>query len=413
MGRRENPIPDGALELLPLGARMRFARHQAGMGLGALAAQLGYTKAHLSAVENGTTRPSRQLVLAYERALGLDPGTLLAAYERDAAAAVHHKPALPAVDLPTPSLDVALEAILTDLALSAAERALVRRMVIEEAHAAAQAVRASADWWREPGPVPVCCVPIAGWQWREWTRQEIVDAVDRAAAEAMRARIREVVVVLPAGESAAMAQAFHRPSFAQRLQAITPVEQGAPLGLGHAILQAAPVIRDRPFAVLLPDNQFDCHGSETTVLEQLVAQFAARRTSIIAVAKLKRRRRYYGLARLRGTDRRLNVRPVALLAEKPSADHPIYHADPGMEPDGIYAAVGRYVCSPSVLSALSYLQERRPAGAAIELTDALQWLIDHEAEEIAASILPALVQLDRDETIFVATQPAAETRSVA
>ncbi|MER3439557.1 MAG: hypothetical protein C4346_19280, partial [Chloroflexota bacterium] len=214
MGRRENPIPDGALDQLPLGARMRSARHQAGMGLGALATQLGYTKAHLSAVENGTTRPSRQLVLAYERALGLDPGTLLAAYERDAAAAPTGCTLLNGRQRIEISLDVALEAILTDLALSAAERALVRQMVIEEAHAAAQAVRASADWWREPGPIPVCCVPIAGWQWREWTRQEIVDAVDRAAAEAMRARIREVVVVLPAGESAVMAQAFQRPSFA-------------------------------------------------------------------------------------------------------------------------------------------------------------------------------------------------------
>ncbi|GIW04828.1 MAG: hypothetical protein KatS3mg059_1448 [Thermomicrobiales bacterium] len=27
----------------------------------------------------------------------------------------------------------------------------------------------------------------------------------------------------------------------------------------------------------------------------------------------------------------------------------------------MYAAVGRYVCSPAVLSALSYLQERRPS----------------------------------------------------
>ncbi len=394
---------------------MRLARHHAGIGLGALATHLGYTKAHLSAVENGTTRPSRQLVLAYERALGLEPGALLTAYDRETAApsGSHGKPAVPVTAPSLPSLDAALEAILTDLALPAAERALVRRMIFEEAQATAQAVRASADWWREPGPVPVCCVPIAGWQWREWTRQEIVDAVDRAAAEAMRARIREVVVVLPAGESAVMAQAFHRPSFAQRLQAITPVEQGAPLGLGHAILQAAPVIRDRPFAVLLPDNQFDCQGSDTTVLEQLVAHYAARRTSIVAVAKLKRRRRYYGLARLRGSDRRLTLRPVALLAEKPDADHPIYHAEPGTEADGLYAAVGRYVCSPAVLSALSYLQERRPAGASIELTDALQWLIDHEAEEITASILPALVQLDRDETIFVATQPAGEHRSVA
>ncbi|GIW04829.1 MAG: hypothetical protein KatS3mg059_1449 [Thermomicrobiales bacterium] len=164
MGRRENPIPDGALDLLPVGARMRLARHQAGVGLGALAVQLGYTKAHLSAVENGTTRPSRQLVLSYERALGLDPGTLLAAYERDATAAAtaHHK-LLPTTDPPSPSIDLALDAILTGFALSEAERALVRRIVIEKAHATAQAVRASADWWREPGPSrSAVCRSLAG-----------------------------------------------------------------------------------------------------------------------------------------------------------------------------------------------------------------------------------------------------------
>ncbi|HEY8446603.1 MAG TPA: XRE family transcriptional regulator [Thermomicrobiales bacterium] len=416
MGRRENPIPEGTLDSLPLGARMRLARHRAGLGLGELANLLGYTKAHLSAVENGTTRPSRQLVVAYERALQLPPGELMATYEADPAGSRPARGTATAAnaDPGLPSVDAALAAILTDLALPATERMLVHHMVVEEARAKAQAVRAAADWWRQPGPVPVCCVPIAGWQWHEWSRDEIVDAIDRAAAEAMQARIREIVVVLPAGESAAMAQAFRRPSFVQRLQAITPVEQGAPLGLGHAILQASPVIQDRPFAVILPDNQFDSsHRSDATVLQQLVEQYAARRTSVLAVAKLKRRRRHYGLARLRAANSRLNPRPIALLAEKPGPDHPIYQAIPDTEPEGVYAAVGRYVCSPAVLSSLSYLQERRPTGARLELTDALQWLIDHEVEAVAANILQALVQLDREETIFVATQPAADNRSVA
>lgn len=57
-------------------ARMRLARQQKGMTLTELALKLGYTKSHLSSVENGISRPSADLVEKYERELGLTPGEL-------------------------------------------------------------------------------------------------------------------------------------------------------------------------------------------------------------------------------------------------------------------------------------------------------------------------------------------------
>src|SRR5690349_18856620 len=85
MARKENPIPAGNPDDLPLGARMRQARQLGGLTLGEVAGELGYSKAHLSAVENRTVRPSRELVLGYERILELTGRPLLAAYERESA----------------------------------------------------------------------------------------------------------------------------------------------------------------------------------------------------------------------------------------------------------------------------------------------------------------------------------------
>ncbi len=75
MGRKDKIVSSENNES-PLGAMMRRARQEKGFTLTEMANFLSYTKSHLSAVENGTSRPSKQLVEAYEQQLGLDPGTL-------------------------------------------------------------------------------------------------------------------------------------------------------------------------------------------------------------------------------------------------------------------------------------------------------------------------------------------------
>jgi WD40 repeat protein/transcriptional regulator with XRE-family HTH domain len=76
MGRKDKQVPLEDNSALQLGARMRQARQAKGITLTLLAQRLAYTKSHLSAVENGTGRPSQVLVDRYEQELGLEPGTL-------------------------------------------------------------------------------------------------------------------------------------------------------------------------------------------------------------------------------------------------------------------------------------------------------------------------------------------------
>jgi UTP-glucose-1-phosphate uridylyltransferase len=247
---------------------------------------------------------------------------------------------------------------------------------------------------------------VAGWQWREWPFDYIVNAIDRGAAEAMHARIRELVVVLPPEKIPEVERAFRRPPFAERLQQITCVPQAAALGLGHAILQAKPVIGPRPFAVLLPDDRFDRVGSESTVLRHLVAQ-AGNANHLIAVAKLKDNRRQYGVARLEPGNNRRGHRSVELLVEKPDAKHPVFRREQANESGIVYAVVGRYVLSPSIMASLTSMSREQEQGSRVELLDALQWLIDRERESVAAYVLPSLVQLDRDQTVFVTSSPGS------
>jgi dTDP-glucose pyrophosphorylase/transcriptional regulator with XRE-family HTH domain len=397
MGRKENPIAGSDTATPTIGGRLRQLRRLHNMTLQELADRLGYTKPYLSAVENGTNKPSRAILAAYAKAFNVPLAEL--AGEDDDLPESEQAAALPA-------LDAAIGRIATEYGLSSHELEMIRDMLLDGARAKARALRASLDWWRETGPIPVCCIPVAGWQWREWPFDYIVNAIDHASAEAMQARIRELVIVLPPEKIPEMEQAFRRPPFAERLQQITCVPQTAMLGLGHAILQAKTSIGPRPFAIILPDDRFDRAGSEATVLRHLVAQ-ADHANHLIAVAKLKDNRRQYGVARLEPGNGRRGHRSVELLVEKPDAKHPVFRREQAQESSTTYAVVGRYVLSPSIMTALTTMSREQEPGSRVELLDALQWLIDRERESVAAYVLPSLVQLDRDQTVFVTSSPAS------
>lgn len=407
MARKENPLPAGDQTQLPIGARLRLARRARGLALGDLARQLGYTKPYLSAVENGTSRPSPAIVTAYARALGVPEESFAPPAPARAVDVALSSTVAPR----TASLDATVEHIGFELGLSAEESETVRRLLRDDAETRARALRASLDWWRQPGPIEICCMPVAGWQWREWPVDQIVSAIDRGAAEAMQARIRQIVVVLPPDKIPEMERIFRRSPFAERLQHFTCVGQLAPRGLGHAILQAEAAIAGRPFAVLLPDNRFDRPGAEPAVLQQLVEQYPTGIDHLVAVAKLKGQGRQYGVARLGPNGARRGQRAVELLVEKPDAQHPIFRRDEMSEAGGVYAVVGRYVLSPSIVSALSAVRKAQGASEKLELLDALQWLIEREQEAVAAYILPSLIQLERDQTLFVAGTPKISTIS--
>src|SRR5947209_859116 len=76
MGRKDKVVPVKVGEPLPLGAVLRQERTKKNMTLTMMANLVGYTKSYLSGVENGSSRPTPELVTAYERALDLEPDTL-------------------------------------------------------------------------------------------------------------------------------------------------------------------------------------------------------------------------------------------------------------------------------------------------------------------------------------------------
>src|SRR5947207_8146021 len=69
MGRKDKAIPIGQNTVSDLGAKLRFARQNAGISLTQMAHEVGCSKSYISSVENGTVRPSPRLMKTYEEKL--------------------------------------------------------------------------------------------------------------------------------------------------------------------------------------------------------------------------------------------------------------------------------------------------------------------------------------------------------
>jgi glucose-1-phosphate thymidylyltransferase len=132
--------------------------------------------------------------------------------------------------------------------------------------------------------------------------------------------------------------------------AVTYIHQDAPLGLAHAVLTAREFVTGRPFLMYLGDN----------VLLEGVARFVrgferARPDAQIFLARVPEPERF-GVAVLDG-DR------VVRLVEKPK------------EHISDLALVGAYLFDDSILEAAETLRPSRRGE--YEITEAIQWLIDH------------------------------------
>ena len=142
------------------------------------------------------------------------------------------------------------------------------------------------------------------------------------------------------------------------LASVSYVRQKEPLGLGHAILCARPLVGDEPFAVFLGD---DIIVSDPPCIAQLLAVHEQYGDPVLAVkqvpaAQLSR----YGV--IRGTPVGDNVYLVDDLVEKPA---------PEAAPSDL-AIIGRYVLTPDVFPILA---ETPPDHRGeIQLTDALRRL---------------------------------------
>jgi UTP--glucose-1-phosphate uridylyltransferase len=152
------------------------------------------------------------------------------------------------------------------------------------------------------------------------------------------------------------------------LAQVSYVRQKEQLGLGHAVLVARELVGHEPFAVILSD---DVVVAERPVIGQLIHAYLQMHASTVAVMRVPHEQTgRYGvidpdpdgenhgdphLHQLRG------------LVEKPSPD---------VAPSDL-AVIGRYVLTPKIFEKLE--QTPRGAGGEIQLTDAIQALMQEQA----------------------------------
>ena len=140
------------------------------------------------------------------------------------------------------------------------------------------------------------------------------------------------------------------------------LRQPQALGLGHAILCAASVVGDAPFAVVLADDLID---ADPPVLRQMADVFTEHGKSVIAVQNVARSEtRQYGIVKLDGAAEL--ERRIAGIVEKPAPS----------EAPSTLGVVGRYILTPRIFE---HLRRVKPgAGGEIQLTDGIAALLKEE-----------------------------------
>ena len=138
--------------------------------------------------------------------------------------------------------------------------------------------------------------------------------------------------------------------------------QAEPLGLGHAVLCAQPVVGDEPFAVILADDLMD---SEPPALARMAEIFARENASLLGVEEVPRdQTQSYGIVTIDAMQG--DTGRIRGIVEKPK---------PADAPSNL-AVIGRYVLTPRIFEMLSRVKPG--AGGEIQLTDGISQLLAHE-----------------------------------
>ncbi|MBI2381168.1 MAG: UTP--glucose-1-phosphate uridylyltransferase GalU [Gammaproteobacteria bacterium] len=143
------------------------------------------------------------------------------------------------------------------------------------------------------------------------------------------------------------------------------VRQAEPLGLGHAVLCAQPIVGDQPFAVLLADDFI--HDSKGGCLKDMVDLYAETGLGSVAVEDVPREQTdRYGIVSLHEGQRQ-GQDVISAIVEKPN---------PAIAPSTL-AVVGRYLLPGKVFEILEHTG--RGKGGEIQLTDAIAELLSEDS----------------------------------
>ena len=240
-------------------------------------------------------------------------------------------------------------------------------------------------------PVRTVVFPVAGRGTRflpatKASPKEMLPIVDKpliqyAVEEALAAGATQLVFVTGSSKRAiedhfdtapeleAALEAQGKTELLQALRSIVPssatciyIRQPAPLGLGHAVLCARPVVGNEPFFVHLADDLID---APVPCLKQMAGVYAELGGSVLGVQTVDRKETdKYGIVASDPLSER--VSRVSKMVEKPK---------PEVAPSTL-AVVGRYLLSPTVFNKLETVG--RGAGGEIQLTDGIAALIGEE-----------------------------------
>ena len=233
--------------------------------------------------------------------------------------------------------------------------------------------------------------PVAGFGTRflpatKASPKEMLNVVDKpliqyAVDEAIAAGITELIFVTgrskraiedhfdKAYELEAALEAKNKQDLLHLVRSVKPdnvdciyIRQAEPLGLGHAVLCAARVVGDEPFAVILADDLLD---GQPPVLSQMLKVYEEQKGSVLAVEKIDpAKSSSYGI--ISGDEISKGIYRLNGIVEKPQPKH---------APSNL-AVVGRYVLSSDIFS---HIRNLKPgAGGEIQLTDAIASMLKQE-----------------------------------
>ena len=151
---------------------------------------------------------------------------------------------------------------------------------------------------------------------------------------------------------------------------VVSVRQPQPLGLGHAVLCAKPVVGNEPFAVLLPDVLVKSDETEQNDLALMSQRFVVTKAAQIMVEAVPEHMvDQYGIVDVVHVPREGQSVVMQGIVEKPAIDS---------APSNL-SVVGRYVLPARIMELLEITP--KGAGNEIQLTDAIAMLQKEEAVE--------------------------------
>ncbi len=215
--------------------------------------------------------------------------------------------------------------------------------------------------------------------------KEMLNLIDKpliqySVEEAVSSGIENICVIISRGKSSiedhfdkspeleAFLEKKGKKDFLKEVQSISNlaefcyIRQKQALGLGHAILMAEEFIGKEPFAVLLPDDIFDCR---VPAIKQLMDVYEEYSSSVIILKRINQEEtKKYGVIKPEKVKPR--IFKLTDMIEKPGPEKAF--SDLGI--------IGRYVFSPHIFDAIK--KTKPDHRGEIQITDAIKILLDRE-----------------------------------